>query len=200
VTVPDRPPTIVLDASVGVPLIRDEPTSLRVSQRMHELREAGNHFVVPSLFWLEIVNVLGRRFRGSPQATLEAVVELEAAGLETVELDRPMLLLAIDAVVRHGLTAHDAAYLALADAADARLLTADAVLAAAAGPRGLLVGSTRRVREPRAKYRADETATWAEWPGAAAYLRELRARAIAFQARNGRPGSEPRAGREVVSV
>jgi predicted nucleic acid-binding protein len=179
VTIPDHQATIVLDASVGVPLIRDEPTSQRVSQRMHELREAGNQFAVPSLFWLEIVNGLGRRYRGSPQAVLEAVVELEAAGLETVELDRPMLLLAIDAVVRHRLTAYDAAYLALADAADARLLTADAALAAAAGPRGLLVGRNRRVRETPAKHRADEMTTWAEWPGAAAYLRELRARVLA---------------------
>jgi predicted nucleic acid-binding protein len=141
------------------------------------LREAGNRFVVPSLFWLEIVNVLGRRYGGSPQAILEAVVELEAAGLETVEVDRPMLLLAIDAVVRHGLTAYDAAYLALADAADARLLTADATLAAAAGSRGLLVGKSRQLREEAVKYHP--VSSWADWPGAAAYLRELRARVLA---------------------
>ena len=175
-TIPRRSPTIVVDASVGVPLIHDEPASLRASQRMHELRDEGSGFVVPSLFWLEIVNVLGRRYRGSPQAILEAVVELEAAGLETVEVDRPMLLLAIDAVVRHGLTAYDAAYLALADAADARLLTTDATLAAAAGPRAILFGEDRGVREAPARYLPADTPAWAAWPGAAAYLRELRAR------------------------
>jgi predicted nucleic acid-binding protein len=178
VTIPEGPPTIVLDASVGVPLIRDEPASLRVSQRIRELREAGNRFVVPSLFWLEIVNVLGRRYQAPPETILEAVVELEAAGLETVELDRPMLLLALDAVVRHSLTAYDAAYLALADAADARLLTSDRTLAAAAGTGGLLVRAGRRVRESPAKYRPTEKAGWAEWRGAAEYLRELRERTL----------------------
>jgi predicted nucleic acid-binding protein len=133
--------------------------------------------IVPFLFWLEIVNVLGRRYHGPPAAILEAIVELEAAGLETVELDRPMLLLAIDAVVRHGLTAYDAAYLALADAADAQLLTADATLAAAAERRGILIGNDRGVREREVSYQPTGTSSWAAWPGAAAYLRELRASA-----------------------
>jgi predicted nucleic acid-binding protein len=132
---------------------------------------------VPALFWLEIVNVLGRRYHAPPQAILEAVVELEAAGIETVELDRPMLLLAIDAVVRHGLTAYDAAYLALADAADARLLTADARLASAAGWRAILVGEDRGIREQPVSYETARWPAWGAWPGAAAYLRELRASA-----------------------
>jgi predicted nucleic acid-binding protein len=166
-------PAVVLDASVGVPLVRNELASSGISHQIHELRE-GHRLIVPFLFWLEIVNVLGRRYHAPPQAILEAVVDLESAGLETVELDRPMLLLAIDAVVRHGLTAYDAAYLALADAADAQLLTADATLAAAAGKRGLLVGKDHGVREQRPSYRPTGDPAWAGWPGAAAYLRELR--------------------------
>lgn len=178
-TIPEGSPTIVLDASVGLPLVRDEIESPRVTHRLQELRVAGYRFVVPSVFWLEIVNVLGRRYHATPRAMLEAIVELEAAGLETVELDRPMLLLALDAVTRHGLTAYDAAYLALADAADAQLLTADARLAAAAGPRGLLVGDDRGVRESPVGYPPAGSPGWTDWPGAAAYLRELRARTLA---------------------
>ena len=135
----------------------------------------GRRLLVPSVFWLEVMNVLGRRYRADAPKLLEALVELEAVGLETVELDRPMLLLALDAVVRHGLTAYDAAYLAVADAADARLLTGDTDLATAAGRRALPMTRRRRTREVGRQYRPAD-ADWAAWPGAAAYLRELRAR------------------------
>jgi hypothetical protein len=93
-----------------------------------------------------------------------------------------MLLLAIDAIVRHGLTAYDAAYLALADAASARLLTADATLATAAGPRGILVDEDRGVRERPPSYKPAGAPAWAAWPGAAAYLRELRTRTLEVSA------------------
>ena len=114
---------VVIDASIGVALARDEPASREAAARLSEFRSEGRRLLVPSVFWLEVMNVLGRRYRADAPELLEALVELEAVGLETVELDRPMLLLALDAVVRHGLTAYDAAYLAVADAADARLLT-----------------------------------------------------------------------------
>ena len=91
------------------------------------------------------------------------------------DLDRPMLLLALDAVARHGLSAYDAAYLALAEAADAELLTADAALAAAAGSRAHLVGPGR-IGESGASY---GVTSWADWPGAADYLADLRARLTA---------------------
>ena len=172
---------VVIDASIGVALARDEPASREVAARVSEFQSEGRRLFVPSVFWLEVINVLGRRYRADPPELLEALVELEAVGLETVELDRPMLLLALDAVVRHGLTAYDAAYLALADASDARLLTGDAELAIAAGRRALPITRRRRIREADRRYRG-ANADWAAWPGAAAYLRELRAR---------RPG-EPR--------
>lgn len=164
--------SLVLDASVGIPLIRDEALSADVDARVHEAKQAGLRLLAPSLFWLEVMNVLGRRYQLQPDAVLEAMVELEAAGIETVDLDRPMLLLAMDAMARFGLTAYDAAYLALAEAADADLLTADALLARAAGERAQLVGP-RRIGEARARYSGPE---WTSWPGAAAYLRELRSR------------------------
>jgi predicted nucleic acid-binding protein len=166
---------VVIDASIGVSLSWEEPASRAVAARLCDLRAKGHRLLVPSVFWLEVMNVLGRRYRAEPPELLEALVELEAAGLETVELDRPMLLLALDAVARHGLTAYDAAYLAVADALGARLLTADVELARAAGRRALPITRRRRIREAKARYRS-VNADWAAWPGAAAYLQELRAR------------------------
>jgi predicted nucleic acid-binding protein len=166
---------VVIDASIGVALAWEEPASREIGARISELRSEGHRLLIPSVFWLEVLNVLGRRYRAGPPELLEALVELEVVGLETVELDRPMLLLALDAVVRHGLTAYDAAYLAVADAADARLLTTDTKLATAAGRRAWLVPGRRRIREAIGRYRP-ASADWAAWPGAAAYLQELRMR------------------------
>ncbi len=179
---------LVVDASVGVPFVHDEPASAEVSRLVHAFRRAGRRLMVPPLFWLEVLNVLGRRYRLGPDVLLEALAELDAAGIETVEFDRPMLLLALDAVVRHGLTAYDAAYLALAEAADAELLTADASLAAAAGARARLVGPGR-MSEPPAPYSAG---SWTDWPGAAAYLADLRARVAA-------PEKPPAGGTAVIT-
>ncbi len=166
---------LVMDASVGVRFVHDEPASMEVSRLVHASRRAGRRLIVPPLFWLEVLNVLGRRYRLPPAVLLEALAELDAAGIETVDLDRPMLLLALDAVARHGLSAYDAAYLALAEAADAELLTADAALAAAAGSRAHLVGPGR-IGESGASY---GVTSWADWPGAADYLADLRARLTA---------------------
>jgi predicted nucleic acid-binding protein len=173
---------MVVDASIVIGIVRHEPAGDQALFQLRLQRRQGSGLWVPSLFWVEVVNVLGRRYRLSPADILEAVVELEAAGLETVELDRPMLLLAIDVVVRHGLTAYEASYLALADAADARLLTADVTLAAAAGSRAILVGEDRGVRERPPSYKPAGEPAWAAWPGAAAYLRELRTRTLEVSA------------------
>ena len=100
--------------------------------------------LVPPIFWLEIVNVLARRYRYPPAAIVEAVFELEQVGLATADVGRPGVLATIDAVARLGLTAYDAAYLVLAESADAQLLTADAHLAAGAADRALLAATGRR--------------------------------------------------------
>ena len=168
---------LVLDASVAVAVVRRESTARGAEAALRHARDANATFLVPSLFWLEVINALSRGHRLPPKVVLEAIADLDALELETVELDRPVLLLALDAVVSHGLTAYDAAYLSVAQAADAQLLTADARLAAAAGERALLIvdgGPSHAVAETPAPYGG----SWADWPGAAAYLVELRARAI----------------------
>jgi len=129
---------------------------------------------VPAFFWLEVVNVLGLRYRMSPALVLEAVVDLEKLRLDTVQHDRPQLLLTIDVMARGGLSAYDAAYLALAESADAQLITGDRHLAAAAGGRALQLDGGRTIRETAQPY----LGSWATWRGAAAYLKELRAETV----------------------
>src|SRR3989304_5416327 len=82
----------------------------------------------------------------------EAGVDLEKRRLETIPLDRPQLLLTIDVMAREGLSAYDAGYLALAESADAQLVTADRRLAAAAGARALWLEGGREIRETNQPY------------------------------------------------
>jgi len=164
---------IVVDASAALKLVRDEPGRVEVRQQLRARTLAGEPILVPSVFWLEVVNVLALRYRYPPPAVVEAVYELERIGLATAELGRPGVLAVIDAVSQHGLTAYDAAYLVLVESAEAMLVTADTSLAAAAGDRAILVGDDGGVAEPFARY--VPAPSWASWSGAAAYLRELRA-------------------------
>ncbi len=169
-----RESALVVDASMAVAISVGEPSAQAALRILRQRRDAGGILLVPTFFWLEVVNVLGRRYRMTPALMLEAVVDLERLRLESIQLDRPQLLLTIDAMARGGLSAYDAAYLALAESTDAQLLTADHRLAAAAGDRALPIDPGHEVHEVAPPY----TASWADWPGAAAYLRELRTRFV----------------------
>lgn len=163
--------SLVVDASVGLSLVRQEPWSARASAAVSE--RVGGRLLVPSHFWLEITNSLSRRHGYSGAEVLEAVYELDQFGFSTVELGRPLLVLTIDIIQRHGLSSYDAAYLSLALSADAEIATVDRKLALAAGDRAVLVGQDG-LAEGRAAYHAREV-SWPEWPAVGAYLAELRA-------------------------
>ncbi len=49
----------------------------------------GEPLLVPSIFWLETVSVLARRYRYEPPTIVEAVYELEQVGIATAEVGRP---------------------------------------------------------------------------------------------------------------
>jgi predicted nucleic acid-binding protein len=164
--------SLVADASALLAPALGEPGSRTVRRLAEERRQSGAPLLVPQHFWLEVVNVLTRRHGLGGAVVLEALHDLDRLGLETRELGRAMAIPILDAVERHRLTAYDAAYLVLADATDADLLTADRELARAAGERALWVGPKGRISEPPAPY--DVTPTWPSWRGAAAYLGELR--------------------------
>ncbi len=73
-------PPVVIDASMGIPLVRPEANSTEVSDTLLAMGQRGRRLLVPSLFWLEVLNVLMRRHRYEPHQVLEALAELDAAG------------------------------------------------------------------------------------------------------------------------
>ena len=154
---------IVLDASAAIAMIRREENADRIRRLLVGRSRTGAKIIVPSVFWIEVLNVLARRYRYSGDAILESVALLDGLGLTTVDESRPSLLLTVEAMVTHGLTAYDAVYLALADSSDADLLTLDQQLAAAAGPRAVN-GADGSIREVPAPYRLEPWLTWEELP------------------------------------
>lgn len=167
-------PALVIDASVAIAICLEEPLADAQDQVIRTRRAAGARLLVPTFFWLEVVNVLAVRYRLAPGRVLEAIATLDGMGLETVEFDRPHVLLTLDVMARSGLTAYDAGYVALAESTDAQILTADARMASAAADRAMPIGGRRSFRESASPY----VASWAEWPGAAAYLKKLRAQVV----------------------
>ena len=178
--------TIVLDASVAVTLVWDEDVSPVARRVVAAWVGDGTRFVTPAAFWSEVVNSLTKRHRQSGEAVIEALYELDQLPLQTVEVNRPMLLAGLDLVERAGLTIHDAIYLALAQSLGARLATFDRELIAAGGPDAIDMwaygrpGPDRhRLAEQPAPYgRAGGVPTWPSWPGAGSYLGSLRRRAL----------------------
>jgi hypothetical protein len=117
----------------------------------------------------------GPRIRAS--VVIEGLHRLDELGFETVEVGRPLLLLATDLAERHGLSAYDATYLALAETLDSALLSGDARLLAAAGPRAVRAGvGGHEVSDARAAY--EGSSTWAAYSEIGQYLAGLRAQAL----------------------
>jgi predicted nucleic acid-binding protein len=163
---------IVLDASVAIAIARREPSASELVGILRASVERGERRLVPDDFWLELVNVLVRRHRLAPEGVVEALRDVDGLGVESVRIDRVLLLVSLDLATRAGLSAYDAAYLALAEVEDARLLSLDRQLIEAAGPRGISLASTgpRRLGEPRAAY-GPQPIDWARF---GPYLAELR--------------------------
>jgi predicted nucleic acid-binding protein len=167
---PDR---LVLDASAALALVLRELRAQSVRAALEQ--SYGREVLVPACFWAEVVNVLVRRYRRSADEVVIALHNLDQVGLSTVDGGRPVLLLSIDLAVRHALSGYDAAYLALAEIADARLLTLDERLAVAAGTRAI-PGPSSRPAETPVPYGPPMAAP--DWSRHGRYLAELR-RAVA---------------------
>lgn len=178
--------SIVLDASVAIPLVWQEDVSAVVRRSVDRWADDGVALLVPTPFWAEIVNALTRRHRRPGSVVIEALYELDQLTITSIEVDRPLLLLGVDLVERFGLTIHDAIYLALARSTGARLATFDRELIAAAGAdavdlwdEGESESGGDRLAERAASDRIPERdSTWPTWPGAGPYLATLRRRAL----------------------
>lgn len=163
---------VVLDASAAVALLRNEPAAVPVRAFLRSQVRDGGEIHVPDLFWLEVGNVLLRRYGVAAPTVIAALRLLDEIGIATTAVDRPLLLLAIDRAETHDLSLYDAVYLALADVIDAGLVTLDDSLAEAAGERARPTRRPRSTAEELAPYR---TPTARERLAAiGAYLAELR--------------------------
>ena len=76
--------SLVVDASIGVALVRREPLSIPARDELRARRGAGYLLLVPASFWIESINVLSRRYGYPAAAVLEAIYELEQLGLTTL--------------------------------------------------------------------------------------------------------------------
>lgn len=131
---------VVLDASVVLKWFAAEQ---RGSSEAHELREdyqAGRlSVVVPSLFFLELLNVAGRRRRWEAEAVAELAEALADLSFEVGEPE----LASVAFWVSSGLTAYDAAYVALAEKRQLALITDDdAIIELTPGISRALVGGS----------------------------------------------------------
>ena len=163
------PERLVIDASAALGILLRERGSEAVQVRLAGALDG--ELLVPEHFWLEVTNVLLRRYGHTPDDVVAALRELDELQFVTVVLDRPAILHGLELMARHGLTAYDAAYLALAEVTDAQLLTLDARLAVAAGDR-----STTRPR-PLAHEDAEphgSPVAGPDWTVHGRYLAELR--------------------------
>jgi predicted nucleic acid-binding protein len=168
---------VVVDASVAIAHLMDEAEAPYVSEALMAWARAGVVLLVPSHFWIEITNVLVRRHAQPAGEVVEDLVNLDDLGIRTADLDRPMLLLAIDYMARLGLSAYDSIYLALAVSTGASLATLDTRLAAAAGEHGLLLarGGPKRLAEGTVPYGTPTPAApWAQSAVAGAHIARLR--------------------------
>jgi predicted nucleic acid-binding protein len=120
---------IVLDASAAVELGMNTDAGVAVARRVGTTETIH----VPHVFAVEVAQALRRLALGgvsSPSRAAEALVDI--AQLDATRYEHEPLLARMWEL-RANLTAYDAAYVALAEALEAPLVTLDARLAAAPG-------------------------------------------------------------------
>jgi predicted nucleic acid-binding protein len=114
---------IVLDASVVLKWF--SPPEERYADEAREIRRsyrAGETIVnVPSLLFLELLNVAGRRWGWNEDALTQLASALDEMEFEVGEAE----LVSIASWTSRGLTAYDAVYVALAEARGVPLVTDD---------------------------------------------------------------------------
>jgi predicted nucleic acid-binding protein len=129
---------VVLDASVVLKWFAAEQRGSFEARQLRDEYQAGRlSVVVPSLLFLELLNVAGRRWRWEAEAVAELAEALGDLSFEVSEPELPSVAL----WVSRGLTAYDAAYVALAERRDLALVTDDdAIIKFAPGISRALVG------------------------------------------------------------
>lgn len=121
---------IVLDASAALELLLGGPLAPELDARLFG---SGDPLHAPHLIDLEVAQVLRRHTHAGLMTAARGAAALEAWLAFPVERHRHDLLIARVWALRGAMTAYDAAYVALAEALDAALLTTDAKLARTPG-------------------------------------------------------------------
>lgn len=152
---------LVVDASAALAIVLAEDEADWIRETVEARFGNGASVLVPELFWLEMASSLAGRHRQPMDVILESLATLDRLGLATVLTRRPGLLKTIVMTSERRLSAYDATYLALAEAAGADLLTLDRALADAAGDRAIRQAGGE-VRELRGGYRLQPWITWDE--------------------------------------
>jgi len=113
----------VLDASVVLKWFHSEGEDhVEAARELRERFEAGELRVfAPPFLWLEILNVASRRWHWTATQLDQLAGALPQLGFELIEPE----LAGIARWAAAGLTAYDAAYVAIAEQAGARLVTDD---------------------------------------------------------------------------
>jgi predicted nucleic acid-binding protein len=145
---------IVADASVlAVALADDGPDGDQARARLR-----GEHVAFPELADLEVASVLRRQLAAGALDARRAGLALDDLAALPARRAPHRLLLARCWELRDNLTIYDAAYVALAEAMHATLLTADRRLARASGPRCPIeiLQSTPAAPAPEPPYNHDE--------------------------------------------
>ena len=121
---------IVLDASATIEWLLQSPTGVKIDQRIFSPLESLH---APHLLDVEVAQVLRRYVRDKAITARRGKEALE--DLADMPLSRYPHDLLIPRIweLRATLTAYDAAYVALAELLDARLLTCDGKIASASG-------------------------------------------------------------------
>lgn len=122
---------LVVDASILVPVVADGGDDGRLFRQ----RLRGETIVGPDLLRLEVVSVLRRHTTngGLTREQADAAVNDLLAFPITVYASAPLLSRVWE--LRHNVSAYDGCYVALAEAVECALLTADRMLANAPGVR-----------------------------------------------------------------
>jgi predicted nucleic acid-binding protein len=121
---------VILDTSVVLKWFAEEQRGSEAAHGLRDDYEAGRLSVtVPALLFLELLNVAGRRWTWDETALLELA---DSLGDLLFEVAEPELQLVASWVAR-GLTAYDAAYVALAEERGLPLVTDDQMIIAIAG-------------------------------------------------------------------
>ena len=115
---------IVLDASVALKWFIDEEGSESARRILLDLQESPTEFIVPELFFIEMLSVLSRY--GLTVKQLAGHMEsLESLGIQRISLGQELMLKACEIISETKISAYDAVYAATAFLCKGIWITAD---------------------------------------------------------------------------